>query len=107
MPDPQSDLCCMFLLHLAICPHCCCSLYLSVLLHTQVKEAVAAGTLTEADLDQALRKTLLMRFITGQFDPPAANPWSSLPVSTVNSKEHRKLARQVVQKGACNQVGIG
>jgi hypothetical protein len=65
----------------------------------QVREAVAAGTLTESDLDQALTKTLRMRFITGQFDPPSVNPWSKLTVETVNSKEHRRLARQVVHKG--------
>lgn len=65
----------------------------------QVREAVAAGRLTEADLDAALTNTLRMRFLTGQFDPPSANPWAGLPVSTVNSKEHRKLARQVVHKG--------
>lgn len=60
---------------------------------------MAAGRLTEADLDAALTNTLRMRFLTGQFDPPSANPWAGLPVSTVNSKEHRKLARQVVHKG--------
>jgi beta-glucosidase-like glycosyl hydrolase len=68
-------------------------------LRPQVREAVAAGTLTEADLDVALTNTLRMRFLTGQFDPPSTNPWASLPVSTVNSREHRKLARQVVHKG--------
>jgi beta-glucosidase-like glycosyl hydrolase len=68
-------------------------------LRPQVREAVAAGTLTEADLDVALTNTLRMRFLTGQFDPPSTNPWASLPVSTVNNREHRKLARQVVHKG--------
>lgn len=73
----------------------CCTCVLA-----QVRQAVEAGTLTEPDLDAALTNTLRMRFITGQFDPPSANPWATLPVSTVNSKEHRKLARQVVHKGA-------
>lgn len=72
----------------------------------QVKQAVEAGTLTESDLDGALANTLRMRFITGQFDPPAANPWASLPISTVNSREHRQLARQVVHKGESRSVGV-
>jgi beta-glucosidase len=66
---------------------------------------VAAGAVTEADLDKALRKTLEMRFITGQFDPPSANPWGSLPISTVNSDKHRALARNVVQRGEWWCVG--
>jgi hypothetical protein len=40
-----------------------------------------------------------MRFITGQFDTPRLNPWGELPISTVNGRMSRLLARNVVQKG--------
>lgn len=86
---------------------CLSRFYLRLLCIVQVKQAVDAGTLTESDLDGALARTLRMRFITGQFDPPAANPWASLPISTVNSREHRRLARQVVHKGGCSIVAGG
>jgi beta-glucosidase len=67
----------------------------------QVAGAVKAGLLKPADLDTALRRTYLMRFKTGQFDPPGSNPWSKLSRSSVlQQPKHIELARTVAQKGA-------
>jgi hypothetical protein len=65
----------------------------------QLKPALAAGLLSPADIDTAVNRTLAMRFITGQFDTPRLNPWGELPISTVNGRMSRLLARNVVQKG--------
>jgi hypothetical protein len=51
----------------------------------QVKAAVEAGSLSSADLDRALNRTLAMRFATGQFDPPGSGPWAGLQVSEVRA----------------------
>jgi beta-glucosidase-like glycosyl hydrolase len=69
----------------------CCAL--------QLKPALAAGLLSPADIDNAVNRTLAVRFVTGQFDAPRSNPWRELPISTVNGRMSRLLARNVVQKG--------
>lgn len=65
----------------------------------QLTDALAGGLISESDIDTAINRTLTMRFLTGQFDPPDSNSWSNLTLSTVNSREHRVLARRIVQEG--------
>jgi hypothetical protein len=74
----------------AALPHCAA---------LQLKPAIEAGLLSTSDIDTAVNRTLAMRFITGQFDAPKLNPWADLPISTVNGRMSRLLARNVVQKG--------
>jgi hypothetical protein len=74
----------------------------------QVAGAVKAGLLKPSDLDTALRRTYLMRFKTGQFDPPGSNPWSKLARSTVlQQPKHITLARTVAQKGVLHAPCYG
>ncbi|KAF8063677.1 BXL3 [Scenedesmus sp. PABB004] len=66
-----------------------------------IDAALAAGLVSEADIDTAVNRTLAMRFLTGQFDPPSGNPWGALTTgAVVNGNASRALARAVVQKGA-------
>jgi beta-glucosidase len=60
-----------------------------------IASALALGYLSEADLDLALRRNFRIRFLTGEFDPPAMVPYSSIPDSALMSPEHAALARQV------------
>ncbi|KAF6262012.1 glycoside hydrolase superfamily [Scenedesmus sp. NREL 46B-D3] len=65
----------------------------------ELKPALAEGLLAPSDIDTAVNRTLAVRFATGQFDLPRLNPWADLPISTVNGRMSRLLARTVVQKG--------
>lgn len=65
------------------------------LIITSLREALAQGLLTEADLDRALKNIFRIRFRLGQFDPPELNPYSQIPESVICSSEHVKIALQV------------
>jgi beta-glucosidase len=55
-------------------------------------EAVKKGLVTEADIDTALRHLFTARFRLGMFDPTTSVPWSTLPMSEVESTPHQALA---------------
>ncbi len=62
-------------------------------------DAVRSGLLSETAIDRALRRLLITRFKLGvldeadtQADP--ADPWAGLAHQTVDSPEHRKVARR-------------
>ncbi|HVO42168.1 MAG TPA: glycoside hydrolase family 3 N-terminal domain-containing protein [Aggregatilineales bacterium] len=61
-------------------------------------EAVERGLITEGEIDQALSRTLATRFKLGMFDPPAEVPYAAIPMSVVNSPEHRQLAHEAAVK---------
>jgi beta-glucosidase len=61
-------------------------------------EAVRRGLITEADIDRSLTRTLTTRFKLGMFDPPGADPYANIPLSVVNSAEHRQLAYETALK---------
>jgi beta-glucosidase len=61
-------------------------------------EAVRTGLLREEQLDNSLRRLFRARFKLGMFDPPERNPWSSIPISVIDSKEHRALAAETARK---------
>jgi beta-glucosidase len=56
--------------------------------------AVKDGLVTEAEIDNSLRRLLATRFKLGLFDPPAMVRYASTPMSVVESPAHRALARQ-------------
>lgn len=62
---------------------------------TNIPLAVQRGLLTEADVNQALRRVLRVGFRLGAFDPPEMSPYSKLTLSVVRSPEHLKLSGQV------------
>ncbi|RRS00654.1 glycoside hydrolase family 3 protein [Glycomyces terrestris] len=61
-----------------------------VLVH--VRTALERGLLDEADIDTAVRRNLLVRFGLGEFDPE--DPYARIGSESVNSPEHRALARE-------------
>ncbi|HEY1921728.1 MAG TPA: glycoside hydrolase family 3 C-terminal domain-containing protein, partial [Tepidisphaeraceae bacterium] len=54
--------------------------------------AVKDGLLSEARLDDALRRVLRVRFRLGEFDPPDRVPYRKIPMSVVCSPEYRALS---------------
>jgi len=57
-------------------------------------EVVRSGLVTEETIDIAVGRLLLSRFRLGLYDPPDSVPYSKIPMSVVDSPEHRELARQ-------------
>jgi beta-glucosidase len=66
--------------------------------YAYLESAVGQGLLTESDIDTALGRLLMTRFKLGMFDPPEKVPYSSVPVSAVDSEAHRMLAREAAVK---------
>lgn len=61
-------------------------------------EAVRRGEISERDIDTSLRRLLVARFELGDLDPDSLVSWTSIPMSVVNSKAHRDLARQMARQ---------
>ncbi len=60
--------------------------------------AVKQGLISEAELDDSLRRLFLTRFRLGMFDSPSDVPWAQIPYSTNQSAAHDQLARKVAQE---------
>ena len=72
-------------------------------------EAVRSGLLKEEQLDTSLMRLFIARFKLGMFDPDERVPWSSIPISVVDSKEHQALALEAARKSMVllkNEDGI-
>ena len=61
-------------------------------------EALEKGMISEADLDQHLRRTLRGRFELGMFDPADMLPWANLGEDVISSEEHDALATQAARE---------
>ncbi len=57
--------------------------------------AVKRGDIKESDIDVSVKRLLKGRFELGDFDPDSLVGWTSIPMSVVNCKEHRDLARKM------------
>ena len=62
-------------------------------------EAVAAGEITEEQIDVSVRRLLKARFDLGDFDSDEMVPWSSIPESVIGCKEHKKTALEIAREG--------
>lgn len=60
-----------------------------------MQDALANGDLTEERLDDAVKRILTVKFETGLFDRPEAEPDG---LSVIGSAEHHELAREAVRK---------
>lgn len=75
--------------------------------------AVGDAAIPEATIDTALRRVLATKFKLGFFDPPERVPFSSIPLTVVDSAPHRAIARQaaaeaiVLLKNADNLLPLG
>ncbi len=63
-----------------------------------MSDAVKQGLVTEAELDRAVKRLFTARFRLGMFDPPESYAYGRIPVSEVNSAEHRKLALRAARE---------
>ena len=66
--------------------------------YSYLREALERGLITEEDIDRALERTYTTRFRLGMFDPAEMVPYTSIPMSVVNSPAHRQLAYQAAVK---------
>lgn len=66
--------------------------------YKSLPEAVEAGEITEAEIDQSVRRLLEARFEVGDFDGESVVPFKTIPMSVVNCKEHRELALQMARE---------
>ncbi|EIL91245.1 glycoside hydrolase family 3 protein [Rhodanobacter sp. 115] len=61
-------------------------------------KAVHDGLVNEHTIDTAVTRLMLARFRLGMFDPPGRVPWSTLPMSVVQSPQHDALALRTAQE---------
>jgi beta-glucosidase len=59
---------------------------------------VGSGEVAEVQIDTALRRLFLARFRLGEFDPPQAVPYRSIPASALDSPEHAALALRAARE---------
>lgn len=60
--------------------------------------AIQQGLLKEAELDTAVARLLRARFKLGMFDNDKLDPYSNIPYSVVNNKEHRQYALELARQ---------
>ncbi len=60
--------------------------------------AIKRGLLTEADVDNALRRLYTLRFRLGMFDPDERVSFSRIPISANDSPEHDRLALEAARQ---------
>ncbi len=60
--------------------------------------AVHQGLVSEAQVDEALRRAFLTRFRLGMFDPPEQVRWARIPYSVNQSPAHDALALEAARK---------
>ena len=53
--------------------------------------SISSNLCTEADMDVALKHFLKARFLLGEFDPPSAVPYKSIPASQLDCQANRDL----------------
>jgi beta-glucosidase len=61
-------------------------------------DAVRQGLIKESDIDTALRRLFRARFKLGMFDPPSSFAYGRIPMSEVNSSEHRQLSLRAARE---------
>ncbi|MGD1045751.1 MAG: xylan 1,4-beta-xylosidase [Bacteroidota bacterium] len=64
----------------------------------KLPEAVEKGLVTEEEVNMHLMRVLIGRFDLGEMDDDALVPWSKIPMSVVNSDEHKKLALEMARE---------
>jgi len=68
--------------------------------YCSLSDAIGLGLITEEEIDRSLGRTLTTRFRLGMFDAPESVPFTGIPLSVVNSPEHRDLAYIAATKSA-------
>lgn len=63
-----------------------------------IRDGLADGSLTENDLDVALRNAFRVRFRLGEFDPDDRNPYAAIDESVICSPAHREVSLEAARK---------
>lgn len=66
--------------------------------YESLNEALERGLVTENDLDTSLTRLFKARVELGIFDELSGQPYAHIPLSVVNSPEHRATARQLARE---------
>ena len=66
--------------------------------YRSLPQAVQNGLISEKEIDVAVKRLMTARMKLGMFDPPARVKWAQIPMSDVDSPEHRALARRVADE---------
>ena len=61
-------------------------------------DAVAKGLIHKEEIDESVRRLFTARFRMGMFDPPEMVPYTRIPYSANNSKEHQELALKAARE---------
>lgn len=67
--------------------------------YSKIPDAINAGLLTEAQVDESVVALLKARFELGDFDPDEMVEWTKIPESVIASKEHKQLALDMARQG--------
>lgn len=66
--------------------------------YKNLAQAVKEGLITEAQIDQSLRKLLMARYELGELFADLSTPWDTIPLSVVDSESHRQMALEMARK---------
>ncbi|MGD0337156.1 MAG: glycoside hydrolase family 3 C-terminal domain-containing protein [Bacteroidota bacterium] len=66
--------------------------------YSNLKYAVQEDLLKESDIDIAVKRLFTARFKLGLFDPAEMVPYTRIPISENDSKEHRELALRAARE---------
>ena len=66
--------------------------------YLDLPKAVAAGLISEGEVDAALKRLLRTRFRLGMFDPPGSVPFDAIPYSANHSDEHKAVALRAARE---------
>jgi len=66
--------------------------------YASLTQAVHEGLISEAEIDQSVRRLFTARFELGLFDPASKVAYARIPFSEDDSPAHRELARVVAEK---------
>lgn len=66
--------------------------------YKELPEAVKRGLVSEEEIDKRVLRLLEGRFELGEMDDPSLVPWSAIPASVINCKEHRQLSLEMARQ---------
>ncbi len=67
-------------------------------IYKKLPAAVRRGDISESEIDTSVRRLLAERFRLGDFDPDSIVEWTRIPMSVVNSPEHKALALKAARE---------
>ncbi len=65
---------------------------------SNLPEDVKRGLISEKEIDKHLERVLTGRFDLGEMDDDDLVPWTKIPITVVNSNEHKQLALKMAQE---------